>query len=183
MSVQAVRGLQDGLNTARRIVEQHLADGVILSGILSDDPRIAYLCAAGFPFVTLGRSHGPQVHPHVDVDNEWAAHAATVLALEGLAVAVVPSGLMMDEPLDHGQASKSWGSGAPSTPKPATNRSAGFRYRSSGGPARATRPLFGTITRVASVIASTWSCVTKIIVRTNAPPCPTDAVYSKDVLT
>lgn len=83
MAVHAVRGLQDGVQTARRIVEQHLADGVIFSGILSDDPRIAYLCAADFPFVTLGRGHGPQVHAHVDVDSDWAAHAATARLVAG----------------------------------------------------------------------------------------------------
>ena len=83
MAVHAVRGLADGVATAQRIMDQHLADGVIFSGILSDDPRIACLAEADFPFVTLGRSHGPQVHAHVDVDSDWAAHAATARLIAG----------------------------------------------------------------------------------------------------
>jgi DNA-binding LacI/PurR family transcriptional regulator len=68
----------------RNIVEGHQADGVIFSGILHDDPRIAFLLERGFPFVTLGRSHNAaQGHAFVDIDSDWAAHAATRRLLEG----------------------------------------------------------------------------------------------------
>ena len=67
----------------RNIVEGHLADGLIFSGILHDDPRIAFLLDRGFPFVTLGRSHSSQSHAFVDIDSDWAAHAATRRLLEG----------------------------------------------------------------------------------------------------
>ena len=44
--------------------------------------------------------------------------------------------------------------------KPATKVVAGFAYTSSGAPICSARPAFITIIRCASVIASTWSCVT-----------------------
>lgn len=83
IAVHLVRDTEDSLEVVRGIVEGHQADGVIFSGILSDDPRIAFLAAQGFPFVTLGRSHTAAPHAFVDLDSEWAAHAATRRLLEG----------------------------------------------------------------------------------------------------
>lgn len=83
IAVHLVRDTEDSLDVVRSIVEGHQADGLIFSGILSDDPRIAFLAAQGFPFVTLGRSHTAAPHAFVDIDSEWAAHAATRRLLEG----------------------------------------------------------------------------------------------------
>ncbi|MEI2687357.1 MAG: LacI family DNA-binding transcriptional regulator [Cypionkella sp.] len=83
MAVHIVRDAEDGLETARRIVSQGLADGLIFSGIRANDARIDYLLAAGFPFVTMGRCRRPLVYPYVDVDSEWAAYAATERLLAG----------------------------------------------------------------------------------------------------
>ncbi|MBL9046554.1 MAG: substrate-binding domain-containing protein [Tabrizicola sp.] len=83
IAVHLVRDTDDSLDVVRSIVEGHQADGVIFSGILSDDPRIAFLAAQGFPFVTLGRSHTAAPHAFVDLDSDWAAHAATQRLLEG----------------------------------------------------------------------------------------------------
>lgn len=83
MSVLTIRNAQDGFDVARRVAERGLADGLIFSGILQDDPRIDYLVEAGFPFVSLGRCRKALDYAHVDVDNEWAAHAAVKRLLDG----------------------------------------------------------------------------------------------------
>lgn len=83
LSVHVVRDAEDGLAAAQRIAQGHLADGLIFSGIRAEDSRIAYLCAAGFPFVTLGRCRQPLSYAHVDVDSDWASYAATRRLIEG----------------------------------------------------------------------------------------------------
>lgn len=83
IAVHVVRDGAEGLAVARRIVEGKLADGLIFSGILAEDPRVEYLAGQGFPFVTLGRCRQPLTYAHVDIDSEWAAHAATARLLAG----------------------------------------------------------------------------------------------------
>ncbi len=83
ISVHIVRDEGEGLETCRRIVEQGLADGLIFSGILAQDDRIAWLVAHDFPFATMGRCRQPLTYAHVDIDNEWAAHAATLRLIAG----------------------------------------------------------------------------------------------------
>ncbi len=83
IAVHLVRDTEDSIGVVRSIVEGHLADGLIFSGILADDPRVALLLERGFPFVTLGRSHSARGHAFVDIDSDWAAHAATRRLIEG----------------------------------------------------------------------------------------------------
>ncbi|WP_429818452.1 LacI family DNA-binding transcriptional regulator [Ensifer sp. B1-9] len=83
MSVHVIRDAADGAEAARRIVDQGLADGLIFSGILAEDPRIDLLVAEHFPFVSMGRCRKDLVYAHVDIDNEWAAHAATARLIAG----------------------------------------------------------------------------------------------------
>jgi DNA-binding LacI/PurR family transcriptional regulator len=83
LSVHGYRSFDDACTAARRIVEQRSADGLLFSGVLADDKRIAMLAEAEFPFVSLGRCRKPLVYAHVDVDNEWAAHAATARLIAG----------------------------------------------------------------------------------------------------
>lgn len=83
IAVHAVRNTMEGLDTARRIVEQRLADGLVFSGVLADDPRIDYLTACDFPFVSLGRCRKPLVYAHVDADHRAAAHTATARLIAG----------------------------------------------------------------------------------------------------
>jgi LacI family transcriptional regulator len=71
---------EDPLNPVRYIVESGSADGMILSRIEPQDPRLIYLRAQGMPFVTHGRSELDFEHPFVDFDN--AAYAE--LAVERL---------------------------------------------------------------------------------------------------
>ncbi len=83
LSVHIVRNAEDGLEVARKIVTQGIADGVIFSGIRAQDARIEYLIESGFPFATMGRCRSPLKYAHVDVDSEWAAHAATERLIAG----------------------------------------------------------------------------------------------------
>ncbi|WFU50587.1 LacI family DNA-binding transcriptional regulator [Sinorhizobium terangae] len=83
MSVHVVRDAADGCDVARRVIDQGLADGLIFSGILVDDPRIDFLVERGFPFVSLGRCRKTLDYASVDIDNEWAAHAATARLIAG----------------------------------------------------------------------------------------------------
>lgn len=83
IAVHVIRDAEDGRRAAQRIVEAGLADGLIFSGIRAEDPRIDFLVERNFPFVALGRCRKPLTYAHVDVDNEWAAHAATRRLIAG----------------------------------------------------------------------------------------------------
>lgn len=83
ISAHIVTDAEDGAAMARQIAGLGMADGLIFSGILADDPRINLLAETAFPFVTLGRCWRDIDYAHVDVDNEWAAHAATARLIEG----------------------------------------------------------------------------------------------------
>jgi len=83
IAIHPVRDVAEGLETARRIVEQGLADGLVFSGILVSDPRIDYLAERGFPFVSLGRCRKPLVYAHVDADHREATRIATARLIAG----------------------------------------------------------------------------------------------------
>lgn len=83
IAVHVIRDADDGRLVAQRIVETGLADGLIFSGIRAEDPRIDFLVERNFPFVALGRCRKPLTYAHVDVDNDWAAHAATERLIAG----------------------------------------------------------------------------------------------------
>lgn len=83
IAVHVVRDADDGRLAAQRIVEAGLADGLIFSGIRAADPRIDFLVERNFPFVALGRCRKALPYAHVDVDNDWAAHAATNRLIAG----------------------------------------------------------------------------------------------------
>lgn len=61
---------QDPMEPVRYVVETESADGLILNQTLLDDPRVAYLTAQGFPFVTHGRTDMGIDHRYFDYDNE-----------------------------------------------------------------------------------------------------------------
>ncbi len=73
-------GDADPLVPVRHIVRNRLADGIVFSGTQPQDPRVAFLCDEGFPFVSHGRTDSPVVHPWCDYDN----HAFARLAVERL---------------------------------------------------------------------------------------------------
>lgn len=102
LAVHVVRDAEDGLEVARRIVTQGLADGMIFSGIHAQDARIEYLIKAGFPFATMGRCRSPLQYAHVDVDSEWAAYTATQRLIVGghRRIALINPDLVLSYALD-----------------------------------------------------------------------------------
>ncbi|MBL8791060.1 MAG: substrate-binding domain-containing protein [Rhizobiales bacterium] len=64
----------------QHIAETHAADGVIISRIMPDDPRVRYLHTIGMPFATHGRTDMGIDHCYYDFDN----HAYVCEALRQL---------------------------------------------------------------------------------------------------
>lgn len=58
------------------IVRNGLADGIAFSGTRPDDPRVAYLTEAGFPFASHGRTDAGIAHAWCDYDNDAFARLA-----------------------------------------------------------------------------------------------------------
>jgi LacI family transcriptional regulator len=58
------------------IVRNGLADGIVFSGTHPDDPRVAFLNQAGFPFVSHGRTESVGPHAWCDYDNAAFAEMA-----------------------------------------------------------------------------------------------------------
>ena len=59
----------DPMKPIRQIVENRLADAVILNRTQADDPRVAYLLEKQFPFATHGRTNMSDRHAYFDYDN------------------------------------------------------------------------------------------------------------------
>ncbi|MBN6054586.1 LacI family DNA-binding transcriptional regulator [Nonomuraea sp. RK-328] len=54
------------------LIAARTVDGFLLSDVLRDDPRLAHLTAAGFPFAAFGRTRPDQPQSWVDVDSTQA---------------------------------------------------------------------------------------------------------------
>ncbi len=81
----------------RSIVEDRLADGLVLGRTRLGDERVRFLLDQGFPFVTLGRTDWLDRHPWVEIDYQRAGEIA-VETLAGAAprvlhVLAAPAGL------------------------------------------------------------------------------------------
>lgn len=61
---------EDALENLQRIVQRRIADAVMISQTTANDPRLAYLKAAGVDYVAFGRSAGVADYPFVDFDFE-----------------------------------------------------------------------------------------------------------------
>ena len=57
------------IHSYRQLVEDGRVDGVFLSDLRHDDPRIPLLAELGLPAVTLGRPDGPSPFPAVTIDD------------------------------------------------------------------------------------------------------------------
>ncbi|KRB60319.1 LacI family transcriptional regulator [Rhizobium sp. Root708] len=67
---------KDPMLPVRYILETGSADGVIISRIEPDDPRVRLLSEHNMPFATHGRTDAGLTHPFHDFDNEAFAHQA-----------------------------------------------------------------------------------------------------------
>ena len=65
-----------------RLVQSRRVDALIVAHTLENDPRLEPLLAAGFPFLTLGRSRLPQPYAWFDFDNYAGTRAATRYLIE-----------------------------------------------------------------------------------------------------
>ena len=63
-------------STVQRVVENGLADGILLSRAEPNDLRARYLIENNFPFVSHGRTELATPHPYVDFDNFAFAYQA-----------------------------------------------------------------------------------------------------------
>jgi LacI family transcriptional regulator len=74
----------DPMEPIRYVVETGAADGVIISRIQPDDPRVRFLAENNVPFATHGRTEMGIDHAHFDYDNEaFAFTALRALAAKG----------------------------------------------------------------------------------------------------
>jgi LacI family transcriptional regulator len=69
-------GDADPMVPIRHIVRNGLADGIVFSGTRPDDPRVGFLCEAGLPFVSHGRTASVRSHAWCDYDNASFARIA-----------------------------------------------------------------------------------------------------------
>jgi LacI family transcriptional regulator len=67
---------KDPMVPVRYILDTGSADGVIISRIEPDDPRVRLLSERNMPFATHGRTDTEIVHPYHDFDNEAFGHEA-----------------------------------------------------------------------------------------------------------
>lgn len=75
---------RDPMEPVRYIVETGSADGIIISRLQPDDPRVRYMSERRFPFATHGRTDTGLVHPFHDFDNHaFALEAVRALAARG----------------------------------------------------------------------------------------------------
>jgi LacI family transcriptional regulator len=74
--VTPYRSDRDPMAPVRYIVETGSADGVILSSIEPEDPRVKLLLERNLPFATHGRTELGLPHPYHDFDNEAYAYDA-----------------------------------------------------------------------------------------------------------
>ncbi len=68
VAVTATADLASERATYEDMVKDRRVDGFIVADTRPDDERLAYLVAAGFPFVAFGRPANELDFPHVDVD-------------------------------------------------------------------------------------------------------------------
>ncbi|MBB4066184.1 LacI family DNA-binding transcriptional regulator [Gellertiella hungarica] len=82
VALHPVRDFTESLAAVRQIVTLRKADGIIISGTRTDDPRVQLMQDADFPFVTYGMTLSNGVHAFVDQDNRQMILAAVARLAE-----------------------------------------------------------------------------------------------------
>lgn len=90
LTVFAAREPSEELGIVRSLVEDRLADGVVLGRTRQHDERVKYLLDTGFPFVTFGQTSWSHLHSWVEIDYGKAGS----LAVESVSVSN-PDSLMV----------------------------------------------------------------------------------------
>lgn len=97
LAVFAARHREEELGIVRAIVEDGLADGIVLGRTQQSDARVDFLLKSGFPFVTFGRTGRDEEHPWIEIDysaaGRIAASALVAAAPHALHLIAAPKGL------------------------------------------------------------------------------------------
>jgi len=76
LAVFAARTRDEEASIVRQIVDERLADGLILGRTRKKDERVQLLLKAGLPFITFGTTDWPDRHPLVEIDYAEAGRIA-----------------------------------------------------------------------------------------------------------
>ena len=87
LAVFAAQRREEEAAIVRSIVEERLADAIIIGRTRVADDRIRYLLDVGFPFVSFGRTDWPDAHSWVEIDYALAGE----IAIDALAQAGPPA--------------------------------------------------------------------------------------------
>ncbi|WP_137130918.1 LacI family DNA-binding transcriptional regulator [Rhizobium sp. FY34] len=82
LSVYSTTPEEDPQENLARLIQIGGADGIVITRMVSDDPRIPYLLERGIPFIAFGRTSTAFDYAFVDVDNEGIAFDATRMLLD-----------------------------------------------------------------------------------------------------
>lgn len=77
LSVYSTTPEEEPQENLSRVIQTGGADGIIITRMVSEDPRIPFLLEHNIPFITFGRSGSALDYAFVDVDNEGIAFDAT----------------------------------------------------------------------------------------------------------
>ncbi|MDF1670250.1 MAG: LacI family DNA-binding transcriptional regulator [Roseovarius sp.] len=97
LAVFAARDWDEEIDIVRSVVDDHLADAIILGRTRQDDKRIRFLLDKEFPFVSFGQTRWPDEHSWIEIDYVEAGRIA-ISALsthdpDSLSVIAAPEGL------------------------------------------------------------------------------------------
>lgn len=77
LSIYSTTPDDDPVESVQRLLDARSADGLIITRMVSGDPRVKLLLDQRIPFVAFGRTDLDIAYPYVDIDNEQIAYDAT----------------------------------------------------------------------------------------------------------
>ncbi|WP_027167779.1 LacI family DNA-binding transcriptional regulator [Mesorhizobium sp. WSM3224] len=77
LSIYSTTPDDDPVESVQRLLQAHSADGLIITRLVSGDPRVKLLLDELIPFVAFGKTDLDTAYPYVDIDNEQIAYEAT----------------------------------------------------------------------------------------------------------
>ncbi|UVK57641.1 LacI family transcriptional regulator (plasmid) [Mesorhizobium sp. AR02] len=77
LSIYSTTPDDDPVASVEQLLQARSADGLIITRMVSGDPRVKLLLDRGIPFVAFGRTDLDIAYPYVDIDNEQIAYDAT----------------------------------------------------------------------------------------------------------
>ncbi|ANP89103.1 LacI family DNA-binding transcriptional regulator [Rhizobium leguminosarum] len=82
LSIYSTTPEEDPQENLSRLIHAGGADGIVITRMVSEDPRIPFLLDRSIPFIAFGRSGSALDYAFVDVDNEGIAFQAANMLLE-----------------------------------------------------------------------------------------------------